>query len=241
MKICIDAGHNYSGADTGSEENGLREQDVSFKVAEILKSKLEAAGVTVIMTRNKITDNTGSTLRDSINNRYKIANKNKADYFISLHCDSSTLSSAKGAHICVYDKDSTAARLAGTIIPFLMNLGLEGRDEKVVKRTDLGVLKYTNMPAVLIEMGFITNKENSLIMKNKNKELADAIFKGICSFLGLKKQDVQKLSAETIVQILSSEIEILDKSKAISEIENEENKNSSIYWILNKIANKEFE
>ena len=87
MKICIDAGHNYSGFDTGAIGNGLREQDVTFSIADKLRYLLKQKGIDVIMTRNNFTDNIGGNAKDSINERAKIANRAKCDYFISIHCN----------------------------------------------------------------------------------------------------------------------------------------------------------
>ena len=161
MKIFIDSGHNYSGADTGATGNGLREQDVTYKVAAELSKLLQKAKVETKMSRELLTTNVGTTVYSSISNRYKTANTWKADYFISLHTDASSLKSAKGSHICIYGTGGEAEKMANAINPHLLKLGLQGRSEIVKVRKDLGVLKYTDMPAILIEMGFITNKENA--------------------------------------------------------------------------------
>ena len=184
MKIFIDPGHNYSGADTGAAGNGLREQDVSYFVGSYLTKYLSDAGFDVKCSRNKLADNVAATFNRSINYRYMQANEFKADYFISLHCDASADKDAKGAHVCVYSKNSTAERLASAVIKKLIPLGLDGRSEKITERKNLGVLKHTNMPAILIEMGFITNPENANLMRSP-EVIARAIFEGICEFTGV--------------------------------------------------------
>ncbi len=187
MKIFIDAGHNYSGADTGAAGNGLREQDVTYFVSSYLAKYLSDVGIEVKCSRNKLSDNVAATLNRSIDYRYMQANEFKADYFISLHCDASTDKNARGAHICVFDKNSTAAKLANAILPHLIDIGLDGRSEKISERKNLGVLKHTNMPAILIEMGFITNADNAKLMKTP-ETLAKAIFEGVCEFMGIKNR-----------------------------------------------------
>ena len=181
MKIFIDAGHNYSGADTGATGNGLKEQDITFYVSTALKEYLTKAGFDVKCSRNYLTDNVANSLNQSINYRCQEANAWNADYFISLHCDSASDHTAKGAHICVYNKGTTAEKLANSIVPYLLNLGLDGRINKIVARPNLAVLKHTNMSAILIEMGFITNPENANLMRSP-KVIAKAIFEGICEF-----------------------------------------------------------
>ena len=187
MKIFIDPGHNYSAADTGAIGNGLREQDITYFVGSYLAKFLSDAGFLVKCSRNRLAENVAATLNRSINYRYIQANKFGADYFISLHCDSSPDKNARGAHICVYSKNSTAEKLAGAVIERLIPLGLGGRSEKIVERKNLGVLKHTNMPAILIEMGFITNPENAKLMRSP-ETLARAIFEGICDFTLVKAE-----------------------------------------------------
>ena len=187
MKIFIDPGHNYSGADAGATGNGLREQDITYFVGSYLAKFLSDAGFETSCSRNRLADNVAATLNRSINYRYMQANKFGADYFISLHCDSSPDKNARGAHICVYSKKSAAQKLAGAVIERLIPLGLGGRSEKIVERKNLGVLKHTNMPAILIEMGFITNPENAQLMRSP-ETLARAIFEGICDFMQVKTE-----------------------------------------------------
>lgn len=184
MKIFIDPGHNYSGADTGAIGNGLREQDITYFVGSYLAKYLSDSGFEVKCSRNKLADNVAATLNRSINYRYMQANDWKADIFISLHCDSASDKNARGAHICVYNENSTAASLASAIMPHLLKIGLDGRSKQIVERKDLGVLKYTNMPAVLIETGFITNAENANLMRSP-EVIARTIFEGICEFTGV--------------------------------------------------------
>lgn len=190
MKIFIDPGHNYSGADTGATGNGLREQDVTYNVALKLSSLLQNSGVEVKMSRNKITDNVGTSLSTSLSKRALLANNWKADYFISLHCDSWITSSPKGSHICICGKGGMAEKLANSINPHLLKLGLGGRSELVSVRKDLAVLNKTNMPAILIEMGFITNPLDAKLHKDGVDKLANAIFNGLRDCLDIQQKVV---------------------------------------------------
>lgn len=231
MKIFIDAGHNYSGADTGAEGNGLREQDVTYFVSSYLSKYLKDAGFEVKCSRNKLADNVAATLNRSINYRYMQANEWKADIFISLHCDSSSDKNARGAHICVYNENSTAARLAKDIMPHLLKIGLEGRAKQIVERKDLGVLKHTNMPAILIEMGFITNAENARIMRTP-EVIAKAIFDGILSFAGVKNVDEEYVSVTDAIAILTEKGIISDPEKWYNGTWTDED----FKWLLRKVG-----
>lgn len=230
MKIFIDAGHNYSGADTGAAGNGLREQDVTYFVSSYLAKYLSDVGIEVKCSRNRLSDNVAATLNRSIDYRYMQANEFKADYFISLHCDASTDKNARGAHICVFDKNSTAAKLANAILPHLMDIGLEGRSEKISERKNLGVLKHTNMPAILIEMGFITNADNAKLMKSPDI-LAKAIFEGVCEFMGIKTEK-EYVSVTEAIDILHKKGVISDPDKWYSGTWTDED----FKWLLRKVG-----
>ena len=212
MKIFIDPGHNHSKFDTGAEGNGLREQDITFQVGERLATLLKNVGFEVVMSRNKITDNVGTNTSNSLTHRATLANNAKADYFISLHCDSFNNASAKGSHICIYNKNSKAEDLANKINPYLLALGLDGRSDIISERPDLAVLKKTSMPAILIEMGFITNTRDAEIQKNNQDGLAIAIFMGICDYLGVsysKKEQINETApTETIIKIDGKSVDI---------------------------------
>ena len=205
MKIFIDPGHNYSGFDTGASGNGLREQDITFQIAEKLSKLLKNIGFEIKMSRNKMTDNLGRDESSSLNKRASLANEFKADYFISLHTDSSTNKTAKGSHICVYKKGSESEGLANKINVHLLNLGLSGRSELISERPDVHVLRETSMPAILIEMGFISNTRDADIQKNNQDSLANAIFFGICDYLGMSYSNnedmVTPISPETTIKI----------------------------------------
>ena len=88
MKILIDPGHNYSGGDTGAAGFGLREEAVSFEIADKLRVLLEGAGHSVKMSRSAVTDNVGSgSVSESISGRAELANSWGADLFVSIHCN----------------------------------------------------------------------------------------------------------------------------------------------------------
>ena len=204
-KIFIDPGHNYSGFGAGATGNGIREQDITFQVAEKLSKLLRENDFEVVMSRNKITDNLGTSATDGLNKRATLANNAKADYFISLHCDCVKNSSAKGSHICIYKKGNESEKMAKNINKHLLDLGLDGRSELITERPDLVVLKKTLMPALLIEMGFISNTRDANIQKNNQDGLAMAIYKGICDYVGVpyskKEEAVSPYPTKTIIKI----------------------------------------
>lgn len=235
MRICIDAGHNYSGYDTGATGNGLKEQNVTFEIADKLKKLLSGAGVKVVMTRNALTDNVGTNAKDSINERARIANREKCDYFISIHCNAG---GGTGTETLIYGTGGKAEPLAKSVNDKIVKFfNLRNRGVKV--RTDLGVLRLTDMPAILVETAFIDHKNDSAFLKNNTDGFAQAIFEGTAEVLGFAKTASVKeyTEPEEIVEKLSAIIEITEKEKAVEAIAKAKAENSSLYWILYKIVN----
>jgi len=236
MKICIDAGHNCSGFDTGAVGNGLREQDVTFEISSKLKALLKKAGADVVMTREAVTDSVGKNAKDSINERVKIANTCLCDYFISIHCNAG---GGTGTETLILGAGGKAEKLAKAVQKEItQKLKLADRGVKI--RKDLGVLKYTNMPAVLVETAFIDNKSDADILKNKTDEIAEAVCDAILSALGrqLSNNKNNFSEAKDIINQISKLVEINDRETAIAELSAVKSKNTSLYWILYKIANR---
>ncbi|MBQ2896752.1 MAG: N-acetylmuramoyl-L-alanine amidase, partial [Clostridia bacterium] len=231
---CIDAGHNYSGFDTGATGNGLMEQDVTFKIADKLKNLLINSGISVTMTRSNITDNVGINAKDSINQRARLANSTKCDYFVSIHCNAG---GGTGAETLICGLGGKAEKLAKKVqSKIVKNLALFDRGVKV--RADLGVLRLTDMPAILVETAFIDNQKDAKLLKENINDFAKAIFEGICEFLEIGETKILTEPNE-IIEKISEIIEINDKKSAVYLLSQEKQKNSSFYWILYKIANKE--
>ena len=179
MKICIDAGHNFSGADTGATGiGGLREQDITFSIANILREKLISKGHDIIMTRNNLTDNLGTTVSESLSKRVEISNSNNCDFFISIHCNSG-VASASGTETLIAGIGGMAEEYAKNIQSSIttatgtLNRGVRVDTEYL--KTRLYVLHNTICPAVLIETGFITNEEDAKKLRDNAEGFATAI------------------------------------------------------------------
>ena len=187
--ICIDPGHG--GHDPGAVGFKREEEDVvvspesaagGLGVSERLAHHLRAKGYDVILTR---TDDTFIQLSE----RAKIARRNHADLFVSLHCNSATSSAAHGIEAIVYPEQFHGeADLARDILSRIhkqpKGLSLVNRG---VKKRRLAVLSgtYNEMPAVLVELPFISNKaENELLFDREFREEASvAIADAVDAFL----------------------------------------------------------
>lgn len=213
MKICIDPGHG--GTDSGACGYSLKESDVVLNISKILKQMLEKINQTVYMTREKDIK-LGETTREDLNARCYTANSLNADLFVSVHCNSAENKNAYGFEIYTSkNASSTSVKLANNIMnAFVENKSIT-RTNRGVKQADFKVLTGTKMPAVLVETAFISNIEDNKILEINQKEIAFAIFKGICKTMGINSDITKKSEVKT--NQYSKNISILSKPRATKE------------------------
>ena len=177
MKWYLDFGHG--GKDPGAlGSNYTKESDTVLKIGMLVKSKLEKHFEKVITTRE-------SDSFYSLEYRTNKANKNSCNYFISIHMNSSTNKTAKGTETWVYDSNSKVYNLAQNLSSNLStNLKTPNRSVKESKK--FSVLKNTKMPALIIEIDFISNPEIESLCANDSyiKNVADTIASTLLSFVG---------------------------------------------------------
>jgi N-acetylmuramoyl-L-alanine amidase len=117
--------------------------------------------------------------------RVQDANSWGADYFISLHTNASDITSATGSEALVYNQPSSAAVLGADLLRELnRSTGLPNRGVK--SRPGLYVLRRTAMPAVLMELGFISNPEDAALMRDRPDLFAQGIYNGLLDYLNLR-------------------------------------------------------
>ena len=183
-KIYIDQGHNPVNPNAGAEGNGLREQDLVYRIgvefAELLRQN---GGFDVRLSRPTPDTQLGSSTSSSLAARVNEANAGGADYFISLHTNASDNSSASGSEAFVYSRPSEAFELGEDLLEGLSETtGL--RDRGTFVRPGLYVLRKTAMPAVLVELGFISNARDAALMENSPELFAQGLYRGLLEFLG---------------------------------------------------------
>jgi N-acetylmuramoyl-L-alanine amidase len=173
--IVIDAGHG--GKDPGATSSyGYEEKTVNLNVALQIAQILRDKGLRVIMTRN------GDEFIE-LEERAAIANRNRADIFISIHADSCATSSKNGFTLYVERSSSSASTsLANAIDRRMAQTGISSNG---VSKADYRVLTHTGCPAVLIELGYLSNywEAKQLINKDIQKKLAYAITDGITDYI----------------------------------------------------------
>ncbi len=185
IKIYIDQGHNPLNPNAGAEGNGLREQDIVFQIGIELAELLRANGnFEVRLSRPTAETQIGTSNSTSLRLRVEDANTWGADYFISLHTNASSIPAATGSEAFAFSEPSAAFSLGEDILYWLnRTTGLRNRGMKT--RSGLYVLRRTAMPAVLVELGFITNSQDAALMNNRPDLFAEGIYRGILEYTGL--------------------------------------------------------
>lgn len=172
--ICIDPGHG--GSDPGACAGGEREKDIALKVAKLIGGKL--AGYNIVYTRN------GDTY-PTLSERAALANTAKADLFVSVHCNSATNMQANGVEVYTHTSQSDGAVAAASAI-YKRLLAASGMAGRGIKAANYAVLRETKMPAVLVELGFISNDADraKLTAADWQEKAAAAIAGAIKAVLG---------------------------------------------------------
>jgi N-acetylmuramoyl-L-alanine amidase len=169
--VVLDAGHG--GYDRGGiPGQRVSEKDMTLDVARRLKSVLQASGYRVVMTRD-------SDVFVPLGTRTAIANSYRNAIFVSVHFNSATRRGASGIETYFYSRDSLA--LASAIHHYVA--GGAPSENRGVRRRGYFVLRRTNIPAVLVECGFLTNPTEASYAQNASyrQKLAEAIAAGVRS------------------------------------------------------------
>ena len=174
LVVVIDPGHG--GKDSGAVGiGGVQEKNVILPIGKRIAEVLERNGIQVIMTRD-------SDYFVTLPGRITIAQRAKADVFVSIHANSAGANrpEVNGLETYYYDNGLTLARIVHSKI--LQNLNVRDRN---VRKARFYVLRKNSMPSILVETGFVTGREdvtnlNSPAYQNK---MADAIAQGILQYL----------------------------------------------------------
>ena len=186
IKIYIDQGHNPSGFNTGAEGNGYYEQDITYEIGRRLYNLLLTnPEFTPRLSRPTPETILGTSNSTSLTSRVREANSWPADIFVSLHNNAATNPSATGNEALVYSPESAVAKALGSRILEQLTLTTGLRNRGIVYRPGLYVLKETKMPAVLVEMGFISNPYDADLLANSPYLFAVGIYRGILDYYGL--------------------------------------------------------
>lgn len=172
VTVVLDAGHG--GEQPGCVINDVMEKDITLSIVLLLQEKLESEGVTVILTRDADED-------VSLSRRSEIANSVGANYFVSIHCNSYEEDLSVKGFECYYYQSDESKELAKVITLSADNHLISTRK---VKEENYIVLRDTVIPAVLIEVGFMTNEQEraQLLSPEYQELLAETIANGILNY-----------------------------------------------------------
>lgn len=167
--------------DYGASYNGRREKDDNLKLALMVGEILENNGVDVVYTRT-------TDVYDTPFQKASKANAAGADYFVSIHRNAfTTPNTGSGIETLVYDRSGIKVDLAENINAELEKLGFHNLG--VINRPNLVVLKRTQMPAVLVEAGFIDSDADNALLDANYEATAQAIADGILKTIAPQQEE----------------------------------------------------
>ena len=215
VRVMLDPGHG--GEDDGASSKGpaVKEKDLTLAVALRLGSHLTAAGLQVVYTRT-------NDVALSLDERSRLARRCKADLFVSIHANYALNSDAAGVETyaltpCGYQGTAEGSRVPGwqignrfdfhnTLLGFSIHSKLAGlvkTPDRGLRRQSFSVLRESSCPAVLIEIGFLSNQAEALTMLDDawQDKCATAVTEGILAYAkkvdGLDKAVAEKHARDT--------------------------------------------
>ena len=200
--ICLDAGHGITSANasermsplsqetkpayvSGAEGEGQTEEELNLTVAELTREQLEARGAQVVMTRQS------HEATVSNQERARIANDAHADLCIRIHADGAESGQPSGMSMQVPSGsllgtpaiEQPSAQAAQIILQAVtQQTGAQSRG--LTPRSDLTGFNWSEVPCVLLEMGFLSNAEENAKLKTQDyrQKIAEGIAEGVCQW-----------------------------------------------------------
>jgi N-acetylmuramoyl-L-alanine amidase len=183
IRIYIDQGHNPTPYhNNGAEGNGLFEQDITYDIGCRLAELLRADGrFEDCLSRPTEETVLGEDVSSSLKARVDGAADFRADFFISLHINAYTEDTANGIEVFVSDGDDVSYAFGSFLLEGMVD-ATALRDRGMKGSADLYVLRYTEMPAALLEMGFISHAGDAELLSLHPEWFAEGIYDGIDAY-----------------------------------------------------------
>lgn len=197
--IVIDAGHG--GPDGGaSSSGGVVEKNVTLPLSMYLRDFLQQAGAVVIMTRdgdydlaNPDTKGWSRRKAEDLKKRVQMVNEKNADMLISIHLNAIPSKQWTGAQTFYAPRVKDSGQIA-TLVQEEIKRVLQNTNRAAKKTNDIYILRMLERPAVLVEVGFLSNDKEAQLMNTEKyqKQMANAIYQGILRYSsGERVPDVQ--------------------------------------------------
>lgn len=187
VTVCVDPGHGgYDGGARG-QASGALEKDVNLAVALCLRQELQAAGAQVILTRDTDTalaeEGAQRKRRDL---QYRVDAAREAQLFLSIHMNEYRTRAESGPQVFYRAGQEDSRLLAGALQAQLI-AGLHPARERSAHTGEYYLLEHLDIPAVLVECGFLSNaaEEAKLLDTGYQQQVAQAICAGVCDFIQL--------------------------------------------------------
>lgn len=185
IKIFIDQGHNPVGYhNSGAVGNGVYESDVTFQVGEYLADLLNNdPRFDARVSRPSPTTVLGTSNATSLQERVRMANEWPADYFISIHNNANVNPAINGTEVYLYQYNTQAHWMAQHIMNAITST-VGTKNNGIRLNPSLYVLRRTNMPALLVELAYVSNYADAQKLKNQQYQFANAMYQGILKYFG---------------------------------------------------------
>lgn len=192
--IVIDAGHG--GEDSGAVDNGIFEKDINLSIAKKLRDMLEISGYKVKMTREddvSIYDNTAESTREKkvsdLKNRVSIINEKSSNILVSIHQNKFEQSQYFGTQMFYSKNNPKSAVLAEELRKSVTGM-LQPDNKRELKSADsiIYILNKAEVPAVIVECGFLSNAEEAKKLSDNDyqQKMAFSIYSGILGYINKK-------------------------------------------------------
>jgi hypothetical protein len=204
-KVIADFDFGHGGTDPGACSYGAKEAEQVLS----LKPYIDKSAARYPLLELRYTRTTDEFI--SLADRVKHANKIPADIFVSIHMNSFENSSANGVETWIDYGSTKSPEVANKIHENLVKVFPVNRGVKVcASNCRFYVLRYSNMAACLVELGFISNKNDLAIFNNNKQAIADAIIDGIASHYGLVGEESNHKEEKPQIE---EESKLLEKCK----------------------------
>ena len=172
----IEAGITSTNPEPGAVANGLQENIIADNIAGLLETECGSFGLDVV-------ENFQSSSLQEIT---EWANDSNADIFVSIHCNSTANPSAKGTETFFCKHSETGKQIAEfvqkSIVANLQTVDRGVKDDTRSAAGQLFVLRHTTMPAILIELAFISNADDAILLRDYQWRFANSIARGLADY-----------------------------------------------------------
>lgn len=185
IKIFIDQGHNPTGYhNTGAIGNGLNEENINYQVGIYLADMLnQDPRFEARVSRPTPTTVLGTNTTTSLAERVYMANSWPANYFISIHCNSNVNPEINGTEVYIYEYFTQANWLAEQVLNGITQV-VGTRNNGVRLNPSLYVLSRTQMPSILVELGYLSNWSDAQKLRDDQYQFAYGMYLGIMRYFG---------------------------------------------------------